>query len=171
MGVTYFYFRASNVELALELMRKENWFANSDGEKNKHKVVPLKGIDHCVMLGRLIAIIRSKPFCNEIVKSKTIWPPLETKPKTPEDYANLSPDSPWLHGPYLERLDMEIRDDLQSVDLNMIEGLAEQWAEIEEWDESEKVTVSQLGTIITDLVILARNAYEKNEMMFVLSIL
>lgn len=171
MGVTYFYFSAPHAEIALERMKKENWFASFDSGENENLVVPLKGIDHTVILGKLISFIRHDLGSNVSLNNKSLWPPVETKPINPEDFANLSPDSPWLNGPYLEMLDVEIRDSLQSVALKAVPGLAAEWANIEEWEEREPTAERNLIPIIIDLISLARKAHEKNEMMFALTIL
>lgn len=166
MSVTYFYFRAVSPESAKQKIRgSEEWVGKCDDVD----IVPLKGIDHVVILGQLIALIRGEPWNVETVKTKSCWPPLETKPQNPEDYADLPPDSPWLTGPFLDELDLTVRDDLASIKFHQVPDLSKSLAQIDEWQETEEMTPSLLATIIDDLNKLAIQAKVKNEMLFVLS--
>jgi hypothetical protein len=162
MGVFCDYFRASDADYAM--------LAIVSGPQNTDfNTVEAKGVDPFVMLGKLVAFIRSTPWSPNTVAARTIWPPPKTKPTSQGAFDRLSQNSPWRTGPWLEELSVQTRDTLALADDARLPELAEQWAKIEEF--GRLVDARDLLPLIRELVDLARKARDNGEQLYCWSML
>jgi hypothetical protein len=126
--------------------------------------VEAKGIDPCVVLGQLVAIIREVPWDVELVRTTLVWPPPDTQPRSEEEYNALPEDSPWKAGALLEELSRQVRDTLAAVDDALLPAIAAQWARIEEFYGNMSTDDAQ--SLIKDLVGLARRARDGDDALY-----
>jgi hypothetical protein len=161
VGVLYDYFRAPDAKTAERAMDSVGGpcFAEPPFD-----VVETKSVDPVVVLGQLVAFIRKVPWEPNIVNMTTVWPPPESAPKTQAAYDKLPEDSQWKAGPWLEELDLQVRDTLASVDDKRLPTLAAQWSAIEEFGGNSDIEVSR--RLILDLNRLARDAREHGDLLY-----
>lgn len=159
MGVMIDYFRAANAERAVRAMNLPSGRPGAEFDG-----VETKGIDPYVMLGQLVVFIREVPWEPDIISSKTLWPPPDTKPSGEQAYRELPEDSPWRTGPWLEELGVQVRETLASVDDARMPDLAAQWAGIEEF--RGLLAIDDALPLTRDLIALARRARESGDQLY-----
>jgi len=153
------YFRANDAKIAMRAMR----LGGPLGPNPAFDGVATKNINPPVILGKLSAFIRIKPWEVRTVSIAVFWSP-GPEPVTKEKYNQLPEDSPWRHGPCLFELDNEARNTLASVDDARISQLAMMWANIVEFRGHARV--ESMVTLINDLVGLARRARDAGDHLY-----
>jgi hypothetical protein len=166
MGVLYDYFRAPGPAAVLRAMDRAGGPLTGDAAgESAFDGLDAKGIDPKVVLGQLVAFIRDVPWSVDVVATDTLWPPPETRPASREAWGELPEDSPWMTGPWLERLGADACDALAGVGDDRLPALAGPWAGIEEFGSigpEPEVLLELLG----QLVDLARRARASGDQLY-----
>ncbi|GAA2103313.1 hypothetical protein [Actinomadura alba] len=165
MGVLFDYFRASDGQVALQLLDEGDGIPHGPTTVDTDiDALDAKGIDSTVILGKLLALILNVPWSVDLVATVMVWPPEETKPASVEEADRLPEDSPWTTGPWLEELNDRVRDAFANVDDYALPSIADQWARIEEFDGHMDATLAL--DIVEAFVALARRAQQANERLY-----
>jgi hypothetical protein len=163
MGNLLDYYRAPNRQTAVTEPSyprvSEKPFPNSP----EFDSVDAKWIDPNLILGQLIALIGDVSFSLDLVRTTPIYPPPDDAPKTEEEWAELPEDSPYFEGPGIEELSRDVRDTLADVPDARLTELAEQWAQIEEFNGPPDH--EYLSTLVRELRDLARRARKEDQMI------
>jgi hypothetical protein len=155
MGVLYDYFRAPDDRTAAAVGdRIGGPLVPDPPAKQALDGVDAKGIDPTVILGKLLAAIRSTAWAVDIVGAEPVFPP-GPKP-TRETMASFPPDSPWFSGPWIDRLADRTRNDLAGIQADQLDALAATWGGIEEFGGREDPLL--VRHLITELSALAGRA-------------
>jgi hypothetical protein len=157
VGVFYDYYRAADRESAVVKPDSPRAVEKPRPGEPFFDAVDAKWIDPAVILGRLIALVRSVPFDLDIVRTVDVYPPPEGAPTTDEEWDALPEDSPYFEGPGIEELPVEVRDTLAAIPDVELNDLAERWKQIEEFADFPPAE-GYLLEVITGLRDLARRA-------------
>src|SRR3954454_12538603 len=152
MGVLNDYFRAPTDDVAAAVGERIGGplTAGASGEPALDGIAA-KGIDAPVVLGQLVAFRRGEDWRVDLIAGGTVYP-AGPQPDA-ATFASLPEDSPWMNGPWIDRLGDDVRDDLAAIDPGEIAELGARWATIEEFGGSADETT--LRKILSDLVVLA----------------
>lgn len=147
MGVLYDYFRAAADATAIAIV--ENGGPASRGREDEGvDVVDAKGIDHAVILGKLIALAHGVTWNVKTSDSTLVW-------SYDED-----------EGPWLIALVDSTRDTLAAVPDAQMPDLAAGWSQIEEFTRFSPVTAEQMLPAVTEFVGLARRAVDAGDHLY-----
>ncbi|MEU7000381.1 hypothetical protein [Nonomuraea sp. NPDC046570] len=125
-----------------------------------------KWIDPGLVLGQLVALVSDVTFSIDLVDTVTLYPPPEGAPKSDEEWDALPEDSPYLDGPGIDELPVNVRDVLAGADDSRLPAIAERWAEIEHFSHFTSVDIDYMLSLVTDFVGLARRAKESHQMLY-----
>lgn len=167
MGVLFDYFRASDPVAAASVMElPAGPLVPGDEGQPPFDGVDAKGIDPAVVLGQLVAIARGVPWSTETVTSRSVRPPPDTAPVSVEQAAELSEDSPWFTGPWVEELDDLTRDTLADISDSRYGEIAARWAQIEGFAHYSDIIEDSLSPLVADLSGLARRARDAGHRLY-----
>ncbi|MFF5211012.1 hypothetical protein [Streptosporangium sp. NPDC000396] len=166
--LTFFceYYRAANREVAIMQPKHSRVIADPSRGVPKFDAVETQWIDPHVILGQLVAFLGDVDFSLDLVDTVTLYPSPEGAPQSDEEWDALPEDSPYLDGPGINELSVNVRDILAGADNSRLPAAAEQWAKIEEFSSSSPVDMEYLLSLTEDLVGLARRAKENNQMLY-----
>ncbi|MEU8397958.1 hypothetical protein AB0C28_22415 [Nonomuraea sp. NPDC048892] len=160
MGIFYEYFRAANRQVAVEKPDHSRVVAKPLPGFPAFDAVESKWFNPCDSLSKLIALIRNVPYSMDLVPTVELYPPPENAPKTDQELAALPEDSPYLVGPGIEELPVDVRDSLADVtDAELVE-LGERWA-AEEGGDPESYSA-----LVAELRDLARRARDEGQLLY-----
>ncbi|GLX00547.1 hypothetical protein [Microtetraspora sp. NBRC 16547] len=166
MGVFYEYYRAADREAAVVQPGCPRVVADPSREFPAFDVVETKWIEPKVILGQLVAFIGDADFSLDLVGMVTLYPPPEGAPKSEEEWAALPEDSPYVEGPGIEELTVNVRDVLAGADDARLPLVAERWSKIEELSHFGPDDGAYMLSLVGDLVELARRAKASDEMLY-----
>ncbi|GAA4558230.1 hypothetical protein [Planotetraspora kaengkrachanensis] len=166
MGVFYEYYRASDREAAVVRPDRSRVVANPSREVPAFDAVETKWVDPKVVLGRLVTFIGDVDFSLDLVGTVTLYPPPEGAPKSDKEWDALPEDSPYLEGPGIEELTVNVRDVLAGADDARLPLVAERWSKIEEFSHFSSVDGEYMLSLVRGLAGLARRAKASDQMLY-----
>lgn len=157
MGVLTDYFRAADAGAVIAAMDGRDGGPLVAVPQPAFDGVDAKGVDSGVVLGELIAIIRSVPWRVDLVDQTVVWP---TTP-APGPAGPTGDDDPWATGPWVTELADAVRDTLAAVPDAEVPKLAEQWAHSEELEGALPEHLQPLAQALIELARRARDAEQR----------
>lgn len=109
MGVIFEYYRAENRDVAIAHPSRSRTGKPLPGGP-VFDAVDTKWIDPGLVLGQLVALVSDVAFSIDLVDTVTLYPPPEGAPKSDEEWDALPEDSPYLDGPGIDELSVNVRD-------------------------------------------------------------
>ncbi|MEV4076102.1 hypothetical protein [Nonomuraea fuscirosea] len=103
---------------------------------------------------------RNVPFSSDLVRTVELYPAPENAPKTDQELEALPENSPYLVGPGIEELPVDVRDTLADVSDGTLGELGERWAA-----ENGSDPDSSAG-LIAELRDLARRARDEDQSLY-----
>ncbi|WP_214415756.1 hypothetical protein [Sphaerisporangium fuscum] len=161
MGVFYDYYRADDREAALAHPESPREVAVPGFD-----VVVTKWIDPHVVLARLVAFVADVEFSPGLVDTAILYPPPEGAPRSDEEWDALPEGSPYLEGPCIGELTVDVRDVLAGADDERLPLIAERWSKIEEFSSFGPDDEGYTPALVKDLVGLARRAKANGQMLY-----
>lgn len=159
MGVLTDYFRAADAaSVVRELERRDGGPLLGAGDP-AFDGVEAKWMDPHVVLGGLVAAIRRVPWSVGLVGAVTVWP---TTPPPGAD-GPADDDDPWVTGPWVSELSVEVRDTLAVVEDAEPSDVADGWMRAEELADFDAAHVPPL---VGALVRLSRRARAADERLY-----
>ncbi|WP_106243638.1 hypothetical protein [Nonomuraea fuscirosea] len=158
MGVFYDYYRAANRQAAVE--KPDYPRVVGIPGRPAFDTVESKWFNPWDSLSGLIAVIRNVPYSSDLVRTVELYPPPENAPKTDQELAALPEDSPYLVGPGMEELPVDVRDTLADVSDGRLGELGERWAAENGSDPDS------LAGLIAELRDLARRARDEDQSLY-----
>jgi hypothetical protein len=153
MGVLYDYFRAPADDLVAELMDKHDGHSPGGIEELATPVVDLKAVDPSIVLGQLVRFVAGSLSPAASARDRLVWP--------------AGGENDMDHqGPWVTRLDDQVRDALAGLDDARLVEVATAWTGIEEFSHYDDNTVESSAQVITLLVGLARGARDAGEHLY-----
>ena len=129
MGVLYDYFRAADHGQAREFGRRPGGpVGTADPAPFTVDGLAVKGLDPCVVMGRLLAGVLDVPWSPRLVVEVPVWPP----GPVPQGPRAASDVSLCVTGPCLTELGGAFRDGLAGVDDFQLPWIADHWWRTEE---------------------------------------
>lgn len=148
MGVLTDYFRArDDGEAARVTSHVGGPMHDGDDGHPAFDGVDAKGIDHAVVLGQLVAMLRGVPWTPTVCGSRLV------------EEACVDLDE----GPWVVVIDDAVRDDLAAIAPAAVPALAARWAGIEDLRLAEP---SVIQPVLEDLIALARRARDAGEHLY-----
>jgi hypothetical protein len=148
MGVLNDYFRArDDHEAARVTSHLGGPLRPGDDGHPAFDGVDAKGMDHTVVLGQLIALLRGVPWTPTLCGSRLV-----------EDACGDLEEGPWV-----VVIDDDVRDDLAAISPAALPALAERWTGIEELEGTDP---SEIQPVLEALCALARRAREAGEHLY-----
>ncbi|WP_433540848.1 hypothetical protein ACQP10_03225 [Streptosporangium sandarakinum] len=161
----YGYYRAADREAALVRPEASRMIDEPHGVAG-FDAVETKEIDPWGTLNKLVALIGDVDLSTELVGMVALYPPPEGAPQSEEEWDVLPEDSPYLDGPGIQGLSVNVRDLLTDVDDARLPALTERWAEIEEFSHFTSVDMEYLLSVAKNLVRLSRRAKEHDQLLY-----
>ncbi|YCK32709.1 hypothetical protein ACNF49_00965 [Actinomadura sp. ATCC 39365] len=126
-------------------------------------VVETKWVDPNGSLSSLVAVIKGVPYSNDLVETVTLYPPIDGRPATEDEWLALPEDSPYREGPEIEELPVSARDTLAEVDNARLPEVAQRWTRepLSSFHEGDDVL-----DLVKEFVTLARRAKESGQLLY-----
>ncbi|MER6174909.1 hypothetical protein [Streptosporangium sp. NPDC001681] len=165
MGLFFEYYRAADREAALIRPEASRTIEEPHGVAG-FDAVETKWIDPWGTLNKLVALIGDVDLSTELVGMVALYPPLEGAPQSDEEWDALPEDSPYLDGPGIEELSVNVRDLLAEANDALLPALVERWAQIEEFSHFSSVDMEYLQSVAQELVGLSRRAKKHDQLLY-----
>ncbi|MFE0461256.1 hypothetical protein ACFW1A_18625 [Kitasatospora sp. NPDC058965] len=159
MGVLTDYFRAADAASVVRALVREEGDSPIAHGRSGFDGVEAKGVDPCVVLGKLIAAIRAVPWRVDLVGETTVWP---TSPMPGPDDPDAE-ESPWATGPWVVELHAPVRDTLAAVHDAEVPGIVASWAQAE---ELHGAAAADMQPVAEGIIGLARRARAAGEQLY-----
>ncbi|WP_219506017.1 hypothetical protein [Nonomuraea ceibae] len=165
MGVFYDYYRAVDRESAVLRPDSPRAVTNPMADAPLFDAIAAKWIDPVVILGKLVALAKGIPFDSDSTQTVTVYPAPDGAPTTDEEWDALPETSPYLEGPNIEELPVDVRDTLATIPSADLNDIVQQWEQIEEFARMPPAA-GYLLEVITGLRGLAQRAQKADQMIY-----
>jgi hypothetical protein len=153
------YFRAADAESVVQALETLDGGPLVGTRNPAFDGVDAKGVDACVVLGKLIAAIQQVPWQVHLVEERMVWPFTPAPgPDDPEDE-----NDPWAAGLSVTELGNAVRDALAGVPDADIPTVVTEWVQAEEFRGAR---IDDIEPLAEELIRLARRARDAGERLY-----